>query len=359
MPHKEETREFTPELYPDFPEGFPTVELQTISLAKLLSGDAVEQERVFRECKGRGFFYLELAGCAPGEVIARDSHAMALLGEEFFKQPIDEKMKYSWSGNSLLGYKHAGATVTDRAGTRDKGEFFNIGKNDMLGPVDQMSRSWPEHVVAARPVLQAYMKAAHGIGMEILGILAKKLGVDPEEIQRRHRIMELSDDHVRVTRGPPRETEEMPEIQTPSHTDFGTVTILTNWLGGLQVWSESARTVAADSGLPDVPGEWLWVKPKKGCAIINLGDAAVKYTNGVLCSGRHRVIPSPGAQGKWTRYSVVYFVRPENKSTMEQLRGEGIPDGPVEENPPTASEWIAKRAYGLGARIPPKTPEAA
>ncbi|KAI1499246.1 hypothetical protein F5X99DRAFT_291299 [Biscogniauxia marginata] len=350
MSHKEETHEFTPELYPDFPEGFPTVELQTISLAKLLNNDAVEQDRVFEECKGRGFFYLELAGCEAGEIIANDSHKIALLGEEFFKLPLSEKTKYEWSGKSLLGYKCAGATVTDKAGTRDKAEFFNIGKNDMLGPPDKMSRSWPDHVINARPLLQKYMKTAHGIGMELLGILAARLGVDPAEIHGRHRLTELSDDHIRITRGPPRETEEMPEIQTPSHTDFGTVTILTNWLGGLQVWSESVRTALVDSGLPDVPGEWLWVKPKKGCAIINLGDAAVKYTNGVLCSGRHRVIPSPGAQGKWPRYSVVYFVRPENQSIMEQLRGEGIPDGPVEKGLAT-SDWIYQKAYGLGARI--------
>jgi hypothetical protein len=29
------------------------------------------------------------------------------------------------------------------------------------------------------------------------------------------------------------------------------------------------------------------VKPKKGCAIINLGDAMVRFTNGALCSGRY------------------------------------------------------------------------
>lgn len=44
-----------------------------------------------------------------------------------------------------------------------------------------------------------------------------------------------------------------------------------NWLGGLQVWSESARSAQLNDGQPDSPGEWLWVKPKKGCAIINLG----------------------------------------------------------------------------------------
>jgi isopenicillin N synthase-like dioxygenase len=77
----------------------------------------------------------------------------------------------------------------------------------------------------------------------------------------------------------------MPEIQTPSHTDFGSITLLMNWLGGLQVWSESARKAGPLE--PDSEGEWLWVKPKKGCAIINLGDAMVRFTNGALCSGRY------------------------------------------------------------------------
>ncbi|KAJ8123001.1 hypothetical protein ONZ43_g945 [Nemania bipapillata] len=237
--------------------------------------------------------------------------------------------------------------------------------------------------MTSKPLFKEYVEAAHGIGLYILGILANKLGVDPAEFDNRHRIEEQSGDHVRLTRGPPRDKEELPEIQTPSHTDFGTITILMNWLGGLQVWSESARKAELLNHEPDVPGEWLWVKPKKGCAseyqfssvpmpniqhptsntqhalkidtdvawaskVINLGDAAVKFTNGVLCAGRHRVIPAPGSQGKYPRYSVVYFVRPENACIMKQLRGPGIPDGPEEESDINAAEWIKRQAVGLG-----------
>lgn len=70
-----------------------------------------------------------------------------------------------------------------------------------------------------------------------------------------------------------------------------------NWLGGLQVWSESARRAGPLE--PDSEGEWLWVKPKKGCAIVNLGDAMVRFTNGALCSGRYvdgRIWPNPVLQ---------------------------------------------------------------
>ncbi|KAI1077961.1 putative oxidoreductase [Whalleya microplaca] len=351
MPHKEEHSEFTPNQYPPFPDNVPTVELQTISLAKLLNSDAAEQDRVFDICKGRGFFYLELGGCDAGEVILRGADDIVLVGEEVFKLPVDEKMKYKPAQQSLFGYKFAGSSVTDKTGTPDTAEFFNISKNDMIVPDNQMSRSWPAPVLDAKPLFSAYMKTAHDIGMRILGVLAEKLGVDHTEFATRHRIAESSGDHVRITRGPPRASEEMPEIQTPSHTDFGTITILMNWLGGLQVWSESARKAQLSDGQPDIPGEWLWVRPKRGCAIINLGDAAVKFTNGVLCSGRHRVVPSPGAQGKWPRYSIVYFVRPEDKCGMKQLRGAGIPDGPEEGEGLTAKEWIFEQAKGLGNKF--------
>ena len=131
-------------------------------------------------------------------------------------------------------------------------------------------------------------------------------------------------------------------------SDFGTITVLMNWLGGLQVWSESSRKAGPLE--PDVPGEWLWVKPRRGHAIVNLGDAAVKFTNGVLCSGRHRVIPSPGEQGKWPRYSIVYFVRPVDDARLKTLKGEGVPPADdQDEEGVAAKDWIYRQAMGLGS----------
>ncbi|KAI2468475.1 putative oxidoreductase [Annulohypoxylon bovei var. microspora] len=351
MPHKEEdSSEFTPDLYPPFPEDIPAVELQTITLSKLLEEDPAEQDRVFKACVGRGFFYLALDGCETGETILRGADQIAITGERVFKLPFEEKMRYKMA-KSLFGYKFAGATVTDKSGTPDTAEFFNVGKNDMIVPDNRMLRPWPSAIMDAKPLFDAYVKSAHSVGMTVLAIIADKLGVDLAEFTNRHRIEEPSGDHVRITRGPPRETEEMPEIQTPSHTDFGTITILMNWLGGLQVWSESSRKAQLGGLEPDVPGEWLWVKPKRGCAIINLGDAAVKFTNGVVCSGRHRVIPSPGVQGRWPRYSIVYFVRPEDQCLMNSLKGKGIPEGPEEADGLTATEWIFRQSAALGNRF--------
>ena len=119
-----------------------------------------------------------------------------------------------------------------------------------------------------------------------------------------------------------------------------------NWLGGLQVWSNSSRKMGVLE--PDDEGEWLWVKPKPGCAIVNLGDAAVKFTNGVLCSGRHRVVPAPGEQGKWPRYSIVYFVRPNDDCKLKTLKGHGVPPAAdQDEEGINAKEWIFLQSEAL------------
>ena len=92
----------------------------------------------------------------------------------------------------------------------------------MIVPDDQMQRAWPKPVLDSKALFASYSRAAHATGLQILEILANKLGIDPTEFRDRHAVAEQAGDHVRITRGPPRKTVEMPEIQTPSHTDFGT-----------------------------------------------------------------------------------------------------------------------------------------
>lgn len=219
------------------------------------------------------------------------------------------------------------------------------------------------------------MTNAHTTGLRIMSILASHLGLAPDALNKYHRLTEEAGDHVRMTWGPARQSADLPEIQTPGHTDFGTITILFNWLGGLQVWSDPARgtsfenIVDPDSSAAAAQGpeeeqangsrttekaRWLWVQPPPpNHAIINLGDASVKWTGGVLCSGRHRVVPAPGEQGKFDRYSIVYFVRPENDAILKRLEAPGIPkvEAGKEEPEITAKEWIIQQARGLGQSI--------
>lgn len=100
------------------------------------------------------------------------------------------------------------------------------------------------------------------------------------------------------------------------HTDGGSVTILFNVIGGLQL---------LPAGLSPTDGNWQYVKPEPGCAVVNLGDAMTQWTGGVLRSGLHRVQPALGQQSVCPRYSVGYFLKPADNASMQRLPGGVIP----------------------------------
>lgn len=340
---------------PPFPTNIPSVQLETFTLADL--DDPKEQDRLFETCRTRGFFYLEMDG------LTEDAEAIArLAAEEAFQLPVDEKLRYPMR-DSIFGYKRVGATRTDAVGTPDTAEFFNVAKDAMLqNDTKNALTPYPKLILDAKPLFARYMNTAHSAGVRILSILAAKLGLPPGTMEGYHRITQGSGDHVRLTHGPPRRTEDLPEIQTPGHTDFGTITILMNWLGGLQVWSDPSRGETGFENIVDPDarikngesntGRWLWVVPPgPGKAIVNLGDAAVKFSGGVLCSGRHRVVPAPGEQGKLNRYSIVYFVRPEDDLVLKRLEAPGIPKGEDDGEQITAKEWIIRQSSALGNKI--------
>ena len=137
------------------------------------------------------------------------------------------------------------------------------------------------------------------------------------------------------------------------------MTILFNRLGGLQVLlppspgTENDRGGGEEMGKGE-KGEWVYIRPLPGHCIINLGDALVKFTNGLLRSNIHRVVSPPGEQARETRYSVVYFCRPEDEVVLKRLddgdggKGGVIPElgeGEVEEEV-CAREWVIRRAMG-------------
>lgn len=138
------------------------------------------------------------------------------------------------------------------------------------------------------------------------------------------------------------------------HTDFGSITILFNRLGGLQILPPPSLTPA------EKDPEWTYVKPLPGHCIVNLGDAMVKFTNGLLRSNIHRVVSPPGEQAKETRYSLVYFSRPEDEVILKRLEGSNvIPEleGEEEEEQTNSREWVKLQAMRLRSVKPGMTDE--
>ncbi|KAF4472530.1 Clavaminate synthase [Fusarium agapanthi] len=339
-----------------FPDDVPIAPLLCISLKKLLQTDGAEEDRLWQACRDLGFFYIDLRTAQavdPGSGVCQNSYktqavdGLALLNEaerlfevqkHVFKLPVEEKQRYK-------GY---GAGFIDKDGTPDRTEFYNISKDDILSQSPHLPA--PAELAQHRPVLSSFIRQSHTLAILILDILTSRLGLPPNALGSIHRLSEMSGDQVRFIHAPPQPADDR-RVSLGEHTDFGSVTILFNKVGGLQVklpkelWS--AETEHSDG--------WAYVRPLPGCAIVNLGDALVKFTAGVLRSNIHRVTCPPKQQASLTRYSLVYFVRPEDAVFLRPIKGSEMikealrirKDG-EEEEAVNSKDWVLRR--GLGSR---------
>ena len=215
-----------------------------------------------------------------------------------------------------------------------------MSKDDILGISEPLPA--PEVLEPHRGLLKSYMQQSHALVSLILRLLNARLGLPSETLPSKHKFNAVSGDQVRWVYAPPQPFDDR-KTALGAHTDFGSVTILFNRLGGLQV-------------LPPNTDEWCYVKPLKGHAVVNLGDAMVKFTAGILRSNMHRVSNPPGEQADSTRMSLVYFARPEDDIILKVLEGSRMIDekkaqsnDDAADEEITAKDWILRRALGRRA----------
>ncbi|CAF4862353.1 unnamed protein product, partial [Rotaria sp. Silwood1] len=110
------------------------------------------------------------------------------------------------------------------------------------------------------------MMKSHEIALVILEALSLKLGLDSRVLPNLHRLKQPSGDQLRLTKSTMYPTEKgcLPAVAFGAHTDFGS------------------------------NGEWLDIQPLPGHAIVNLGDAMVKLSGGILKSNIHRIVTISG-----------------------------------------------------------------
>lgn len=194
----------------------------------------------------------------------------------------------------------------------------------------------PDLVHTHLPLFTSFLKHGQHIVHSINTALATELGLAPDAFTSRQSPEKLSGTVVRLIKAYASPEDEDLRTSMIHHTDFGTVTLLANVLGGLQILAPGKATNDEQA--------WLYVRPTPGCLIVNLGDAMVQWTGGLLRSNCHRINFAPGEQRFVDRYSLAILVRPERNATMRRLVGDGE-DG--EDSDLTAWEWEVKKAMAL------------
>lgn len=216
---------------------------------------------------------------------------------------------------------------------------MQVPRNDLLGITTADSHPAPNVLKRSRLTFQSMMRKSHSIATLILDLINTSLGLPESTLTNLHRIDAPSGDLVRLIKAPPQPAGDR-RIALPEHTDYGSVTLVFNRLGGLQVFSP-----------PGTDAQWLYVKPLPGHAIVNIGDAMVKFINGLLRSNLHRIVSPPGEQANFTRYSLLYFCRPDNDVLLRRLEGSSriaVLEKDVEEEEINAEDWVLRR--GLTGR---------
>ena len=177
--------------------------------------------------------------------------------------------------------------------------------------------------------------------MLIMNQLDEHLHLPTGTLASLQRLDRPSRSQLRMLRYPP-QPEGDRRTAFLGHTDLGTLTILFNVIGGLQI---------LPPGLDARDENWRYVKPVPGCAILNLGDAMVEWTGGILRSNLHRVYFAPRVQAEHERYSLAYAIRPEGAVSMKRIDAPGSRIPALEEGEANldcdANEWGTSKAIAL------------
>lgn len=209
-----------------------------------------------------------------------------------------------------------------------------MGQDGLLG--NSPLQPLPESVLTHLPIFTSFTKHGQSIVSTVNTTLATQLGVLPETFASLQSPTKPSATVVRLIKAFASQGQEDLRTSMIHHTDFGSITLLANVLGGLQILAPGKTAADKDA--------WHYVRPKPGCLVVNLGDAMVQWSGGLLRSNVHRVNFAPGQQRFVDRYSLALLVRPQRDASMRRLVGEGE-DG--EDDHLTAWEWEVKQIKSL------------
>lgn len=324
-------------------------------------------ESLLEAARNQGFLFIDGHDFSKEEV-----DSLFDLSKDFFTETShEEKLAHKINTNNI-GYTDFTNEQLDPRKARDYKEGYNFGfinfktgefnlsESEYYKNTGIEKRSGENPVPATfqsnGQVLSQTMQKLHNVACEILRLIAVSLRIEDEKFfTERHRPDEPSGCVFRMLRYPLIREDDLNAttnidgsatdltIRAGAHTDYGSLTLLFQRRGqqGLQL----------QIGGPDGK-EWVNVpfveSRHNGSApplVVNFGDLLSYWTNGVLRSTIHRVKFTPGETRTSDRYSIVFFVHPENKTLLTPVPSDIVRDaGDGTENPTiTAHEHLKNR----------------
>ena len=254
---------------------------------------------------------------------------------------------YSWPGLEKVSQQTQPSEDTNSTGdtaavhspraVEDVKESFEVGH-----PINwaQPNVFLPEPILPGfRAFALSFFNVCFAASLDLLHALSLGLGLEETALDGAY---VTKNGQLRLLHYPPVARAEVQEgggkTRMEAHSDWDSLTMLflkAGCAGGLQV---------------EIGGGFVDVPPVEGAAVMNVGDALMRWSKGELPSTMHRVgIPGNGVQARGEdmlqpRYSIPFFLGPDMDAILEPLPpciGEGRP---AKYEPVSFAEYAAMRA---------------
>jgi isopenicillin N synthase-like dioxygenase len=254
-----------------------------------LDADASALSQIHEACRDWGFFQIVGHG-VPDELIQAMHASMCA----FFALPLDEKRAIERTAANSWGYYDRELTKN----TRDWKQVFDVGPDELEGPLAGQRAQWPHALPKFRGVIEAFASACETLSFRMLDAIARCLHTAPEHLRRAFTPRHSS--FLRLNYYPLCSEPAAPDAPTGApgnfginhHTDSGAITILLqDEAPGLQVFRRDA---------------WTLVEPNPDALVVNIGDIVQVWSNDRYPAALHRVIASDRRE----RFSAPYFFNP-------------------------------------------------
>ncbi|RDL32345.1 Clavaminate synthase-like protein [Venustampulla echinocandica] len=272
-------------------------QLSSLSLSRLEDNNPEESKRLFEACVNDGFFYLDLRN---HKQLLDDYDALLEIMKTYFDQPLDQKMNDDRKSDTV-GYEPVATSAGVLDGLPDYYETFKVSWNQLRDGAPDI----PAVVETNVDVFDRFAKYVHSMLLMILSRLSDAMGRHGNKrFEACHRDSSVTRTNLTFLKYPKQDTTEH-GVGHNRHTDVGTLTFLLSGQSGLQrLTSES----------------WCHVEPRPGFAVVNVGDSLRFLSGRVLSSIIHRVLPV-GPHQTEDRYTLAYFLRPEDEAVFEDCHG--------------------------------------
>ncbi|KUI70439.1 Naringenin,2-oxoglutarate 3-dioxygenase [Cytospora mali] len=287
---------------------FSVAQLQAFSFQKLLSQDADEIARLLAAGETDGFFYLDLT--APESRGLWDDYQKVLsIMAAFFDQPLGEKLPFAY-GSDVQGYKPIGTQTGATEHSRDGFETIRVAMDGL----ERTDEPLPPALLNQKALFNDFITKTRFHVKAILAAFSTALGLEGDaRYEASHPDDKPSNSSMTFHRYPRRDTRDTSNVGHNKHTDISSIAFLFAQQWGLQV------PASATAG----PDEWVWVQPRPGHAICNIGDS-LRFLSGMrLRSVLHRVVPVAEMETSH-RYSIAYFTRPAHGTMFRDSEGRMI-----------------------------------